>query len=493
MEKRVLAGLEPREVLYWFEEICRIPHGTFHEKQISDYLKRFAEERGYAVRQDETWNLAIEVPATPGYENRPKIMLQAHMDMVCKKDEGFDFDFEHDGLQLYVDGDWIRARHTTLGADNGSGVAMIMAILDSKTVKHPPLQVLFTTIEEVACTGAEKMDYRWPDADHMINLDVFRDDAFLVSCAGISINRIDMPAERVPVGAAEGKAAFTLSLSGMKGGHSGEEIHQGRANAVAVLGELLFELRQAVPYELLSVRGEGLFNVISTVSGAELCCESARSGELLAAFESAKEKICSTYKRTDPDMLLSISEHQLAGGETALAERVRDGLIGLLYTAPVGMYTVYDVPCTLAESSSNLGSLTEEDGALHLVMSIRSNLEYRHDQLLNKYRMLCSLFGAELVTERRIGSWEYDPVSLIRDVACRVYEKQNGAPPQTIAIHAGVEVATFFAKFRQQGREVDAIALGCNTPGAHSTEEAMQISSVGKVYRLLTEILETVE
>ena len=156
MEKRVLAGLEPREVLYWFEEICRIPHGTFHEKQISDYLKRFAEERGYAVRQDETWNLAIEVPATPGYENRPKIMLQAHMDMVCKKDEGFDFDFERDGLQLYVDGDWIRARHTTLGADNGSGVAMIMAILDSKTVKHPPLQVLFTTIEEVACTGAEK-------------------------------------------------------------------------------------------------------------------------------------------------------------------------------------------------------------------------------------------------------------------------------------------------------------------------------------------------
>ena len=166
--ERALAGIEPQEVFYWFEEISRIPRGSFNEKAISDYLMAFARERGFEVKQDDSWNLAIEVPATPGYENRPKILLQAHMDMVCKKDEGFDFDFTKDPLQLYVDGDWVRARHTTLGADNGSAVAMIMAVMGSKTIKHPPLQVLFTSSEEVACTGAEQMDYRWPDGQYMI-------------------------------------------------------------------------------------------------------------------------------------------------------------------------------------------------------------------------------------------------------------------------------------------------------------------------------------
>lgn len=488
--ERALAGIEPQEVFYWFEEISRIPRGSFNEKAISDYLMAFARERGFEVKQDDSWNLAIEVPATPGYENRPKILLQAHMDMVCKKDEGFDFDFTKDPLQLYVDGDWVRARHTTLGADNGSAVAMIMAVMDSKTIKHPPLQVLFTSSEEVACTGAEQMDYRWPDGQYMINLDVFRDDAFLVSCAGISINRIDLAVERVP---AAGKTAFSVSLSGMKGGHSGEMIYEGRANAVAVLGELLFELRKAVPFELLSARGEGLFNVISTVSGAELCCEARDAAALSAALEAAASKIKATYLRTDPDMQITACERPLGEGETALSQKSRDRLIDLLYTVPVGMYTVYDAPCTLAESSANLGALTEEDGAFHLVMSIRSNLEYRHDQLLQKYRTICGYLGAKLVTDRRIGSWEYDPNSPLREAACRIYEKQNGTAPKTIAIHAGVEVATFLAKFRQQGRRVDTIAFGCNTPNAHSTEEAMQISSTGKAYRLLTEILETVE
>lgn len=491
--ERVLAGIEPQEVLYWFEEISRIPRGSFNEKEISDYLKRFARERGFDVRQDECWNLAIEIPATPGYESRPKVLLQAHMDMVCKKDVDFPFDFEKDPLQLYVDGDWIRARHTTLGADNGSGVAMIMAVMDSKSVKHPPLQVLFTTSEEVACTGAEKMDYRWPDGKYMINLDVFWDDSFLVSCAGISINQIDMPSERAPIADTGGKRAFNISLSGMKGGHSGEMIHEGRANAVAVLGELLFELREAVPYELISAYGEGLFNVISTVSGAELCCEKSQVEVFAKAFEAAREKITAAYRRTDPEMSITICERAVQPGETALVPKTKNRLVDLLYTIPVGMYTVYDVPCTQAESSANLGALTEDGGAFHLVMSIRSNVEYRHDQLLKKYRVICERNGAVLTTNRRIGSWEYNPDSPLRETARRVYEKQNGTPPKMIAIHAGVEVATFFAKFKQQGRAVDAVAFGCNTPNAHSTEEALQISSVGKVYRLLTEILETVE
>lgn len=489
--KRALAGIEPSDVFYWFEEISRIPRGSFNEKAVSDYIMGFAKERGYDVKQDESWNLCIEVPATPGYESRPKILLQAHLDMVCKKDETSDHDFERDPIDIYVDGDWIRARHTTLGADNGSGLALIMAILDSKTIKHPPLQVLLTASEEVAGTGAENMDYRWPDGQYMINLDVFRDDAFLVSCAGISKNRLELPIEREAM--AEDSCAFSVSLSGMKGGHSGETIHESRANAVQVLGELLYELRKRVGYSLISAGGEGLFNVISTVSYAEIGCAIQDKAKLVSALEEISATLCAAYKRTDPDMVISVAEREVEPDETALTVSSRDALISLLYLAPVGMYTVFDVPCTLAESSSNFGALTEEDGVLKLVMSIRANVEYRHDQLLNKYSELCGRIGAKLITERRIGSWEYSPVSPLRDTAARVYERQNGVKPLFTAIHAGVEVAMFFAKFQAQGRKVDAIGIGCNTPNAHSPEEALQISSVAKTYRLLGEILETIE
>jgi dipeptidase D len=488
--KRVLDGLEPREVFYWFEEISRIPHGTFHERELSDYLKRFAQERNFPVKQDESWNLAIEVPATPGYENRPKMILQAHIDMVCKKDDGYAFDFEKDPLSLYVDGDWVRAEHTTLGADNGSGVAMILAVMDSKTVKHPPLQVLFTTIEEVACTGAGAMADDWPDGDRIINLDVFRDDALMVSCAGISIHDIRLAVKREAIADPKKKRAFHIEICGLRGGHSGESIHEGRANGAAVLGELLAELDEKASFSLVSASADGLFNVICSRSEAVICLESEAAEAGAAVLAEIGRCIREAYARTDPDMEIRIDSVKLADDSTAIAEETKKSLIRLLYLAPSGMQTIFDDPCTQAGSSSNFGSLEEKDGEFWLVMSIRSNTEYRHDEILRKYRLLCEDQGARLVTNRRIGSWEYTPYSPLRNTAARIYEEQNGEPPQIIVIHAGVEVATILAKLEKQGRTADAIAFGCNTPGAHSTGEAWQISSAAKAYRLLTAILE---
>lgn len=488
--KRALDGLEPKEVFYWFEEISRIPHGSFHEKALSDYLKNFAEERNFPVKQDEVWNLAIEVPPSPGYEDRPKIILQAHMDMVCKKDEGYDFDFEKDPLSLYVDGDWIRAEHTTLGADNGTGVAMILAVMDSKTVKHPSLQVLFTTSEEVACTGAGKMDDSWPDGERIINLDVFRDDALMVSCAGISIHEIGWAAERRSVSDPEGMRAFRIEIRGLKGGHSGESIHEGRANALVVLGELLAELEDTEEFACLSASGDGLFNVICTQAEAVIgfSAETAEKGKDRLA--EIGRRIREAYLRTDPGMEIGVEPVRMEDYPAQLSPEAKKRLIRLLYLAPTGMQTIFDDPCTQAGSSSNLGSLKEEEGKFCLVMSIRSNTEFRHDEVLRKYRLLCEELGASLVTNRRIGSWEYTPVSPLRETALRIYEEQNGEKPQVIIIHAGVEIATILGKLEKQGRSADAIAFGCNTPGAHSPKEAWQISTTAKTYRWLTTILE---
>ena len=487
---RVLENREPKEVLYWFEEICRYPHGSFNEKALSDYLMHFARERGFAVRQDEVGNLAVEVPGTPGYETHPKTILQAHLDMVCKKEEGAEFDFTKDPLTLYVEDGWIRARHTTLGADNGCAVAMILAVLDSKTLPHPPLQVLFTTSEEVACTGAGKMDDSWPDGEYLLNMDVFRDDALMLSCAGISINRIEWDAAREAVEKPEGKTAFSLSVTGLKGGHSGEEIHEGRANAISVMAELLVPFADAGGYDLLEIRGEGLFNVISTVSKARIAVEKDRAAAVRAKLEELSRRIRQVYESTDPDMQIEIAEEPVEPEARRLAPAVKENLLALIYTAPVGMHKPMNTPCTLACSSSNLGSLKEENGTLCLVMSIRSNPEYRHDQLLRIYELLCASAGARMVTDRRIASWEYNPDSPLREKACEVYAAQNGRPPELIWVHSGVEVATFLTKLRSQGREADAIAFGCRIENAHSPEEALEIASLAKTYRFLTGLLE---
>ncbi len=489
--ERILAGLEPQDVLYWFEEICKYPHGTYHEKPLSDYLVKFAQERGFAVRQDESWNLAIEVPATPGYEECPKVILQAHIDMVCKKEEGSDFNFETDPLEIYVDNGWIRAKGTSLGADNCGAVAIIMAIMDSKTIKHPPMQVLLTVIEEVACTGAGRMDYTWPDGEYLINMDLFRDDAIMMSCAGISIHDIDWPVERVALPA--GKVAFDISFSGLKGGHSGEEIHEGRANAIAVLAEVLYVMRDRFGCDVIHMSGDGLFNVISSVSRARICCDEAQKNEVREALTELLGQIRLAYHDAEPNMVTDVTMQSIDGPVECLAPELVDKVLNMLYVAPVNMNMPFNTPCTLACSSSNFGSFGEVDGVLRLVMSIRSNPEYRHDQVYNKYRILCGLTGAKLTTHRRILSWEYNPDSPLRDLARQVYEMQNGQSPEIIVVHSGVEVATFLAKLKEQGRTADAIAMGYNILDAHSTGEAMEITSLAKTYRWLVGVLEAME
>ncbi len=496
MEERVLGGLDPQEVFYWFEEISKYPHGSYHEKPLSDFLLQHMRDCGYEVEQDESWNLRVEVPATPGYEDHPKTILQAHIDMVCKKDPGFEFDFEKDPIPLMIDGDWVTANHTTLGADNGIAVAMILAALHDPAVKHPPLQILFTTIEEVACTGAGRMADDWPDGELLINMDAFRDDAIMVSCAGISIHDILVPCVREALpGALTDGVSFTLKYRGMVGGHSGEVIHEGRANAAVVIGEFLAELWDRLPFRIRSVGADGLFNVICCVGDLEIVVAKELADKARAAIPEIIEMQKSVYQRTDPEMEVIVEERSVSGqgsGITVLSEQTVRMLQDILYLSPAGMQVIADDPCTQASCSSNFGAIFEEDEKLRIVMSIRSNTEYFHDKMVRRFRRLCEMAGAQLVMNRRIGSWEYTPVSPFRDKVARIYEEQNGVAPEIIVIHAGVEVATILAKMEKCGKTCDAVAFGCLTPGCHSTDERLLIASAQKVYRLLKGILEEI-
>ncbi len=489
MNNRVLTGLDPEKVFYWFEEICKIPHGSYNEKALSDYIISFAKERGITMTQDESWNLIGDVPATKGYENAPKVILQAHIDMVCNKEDGFEFNFAEDPITPVVENGWIHADRTTLGADNGIAVAEIMAIMDSEDIPHPPLQVMFTVIEEVAGTGASRMDYRWPDGEYLINNDVFYDDALLISCGGISKNVIDFPLERTPILVPESKVFFDLDITGLTGGHSGEYIHEGRGNAIDVLGEILYAIGKHFDFELTKVDADGLFNTICGAAHASICVKKADQEAFQEYFQILGKDIRTAYNRTDPDMTLELTMRAMSDGETSYKQDLQNRLVRMIFLSPTGMDKPFDTPCTVADNSSNLGSLKEEDGQIRLVMSIRNNSAYRHEQLLDEYRVLCDICGASIRTESSNGSWEYNPDSPFRDKACHVYESLFGAPPALKAVHSGIETAIIINKMAKQGRKLDAIAFGYIVTGAHSPEEKVNIASVAKCFTFLKALL----
>ncbi|MBR0372975.1 MAG: beta-Ala-His dipeptidase [Mogibacterium sp.] len=490
METKILAGLKPKEFFGWFEEICQHPHGSYHEKPLSDYLYDWAKGQGYEVKQDKDWNLVIDVPATPGMEDRPKVMLQGHIDMVCNKVEGSTHDFLTDPIQIYEEDGWITAKGTTLGADNGIAVAAFLAIVSDPSNPHPPLQLVLTAMEEVACVGAVALDPDWLDAKYLINLDVFHDDVFMVSCGGITANRAELPVKRIPVsGDVQG---IRINITGLRGGHSGELIHEGRANAIRVIDEVLFELKKSFDYGVIDIRGEGVFNAICAIAGATICVPKADADAALTKVKEIGAVLSKAYIKNEPGLGVEAAFTDVSPDATVLDGDLVDRLIKLLYVAPMGMNTPGDCPVTVADSSSTFGVLGEEDGVLRLTFSIRSNPEYRQDQVFSKYQILCDLLGAELYQDRRIVSWEYVPDSKLRDAAVAVYERLFGEAPRQLTVHFGNEVGTIVGKMIAKDPTFEAIAFGFEIEDAHAPLERLSIASAQKSYKLLQEILKAI-
>lgn len=475
---RVLEGLKPEKVFYYFEEISKIPRGSGNEKGISDYLFNLAKTKNWDVIQDDYLNIIIKKPATEGYENAPVVMLQGHMDMVCEKNEGVEHDFENDPLKLRVVDGHIYATQTTLGADNGIAVAYALSILDSDDLSHPALEVLITVDEEKGMTGAEKVDGSLFKSKYLLNLDSEEEGVFTCGCAGGSSIEFKIPVKYQDVK----KPAYKLSVKGLHGGHSGADIHKERGNANKILGRILYDLYEQI--DLVSINGGSKGNAIP------------REAQAIIAFGNSdfiNKKIAqwntilkNEYSFTDSNIQVLIED--LKEEKKLLQRGVLYKLISAINLIPSGTLT-RSTAIELVISSNNLGVITQDDNYIVLQNQARSSVE---TLLTHNIAFIMEQISKNLDIECNIGGyypgWEYAKESKIRDICVSVYKDMYGKAPVVGAIHAGLECGLLMSKISG----LDAISLGPDAFDAHSPNEHVSIKSVESSYELLCNILKQI-
>lgn len=469
----VLSDLEPREVFAWFERLCAIPHGSHHAKAISDYLVAFARERGLACRQDAANNVVIRKAASAGYENAPVVMLQGHIDMVCEKDADCGKDMETEGLDLFVDGDVIGARGTTLGGDDGIAVAMALAVLDADDIPHGPLECVFTADEEVGMIGARALDASDLKAKYLINIDSEEEGVLTISCAGACRMACTLPVTRAPF---DGQT-LRVRISGLACGHSGEEIHKGRANANLLLGRALDEMSRAGALRLIRVSGGTKDNAIPRE--AEAVVRTGDAAALRRAVEALAAALRAEYHVADGHITVTVTETD--DGLTPMDAASTERAITLLLCAPNGVVEMsMDVP-GLVQTSLNLGRLTSDEASLRASFMIRSSINSQKNAVASRLARLAEALGGQAELDSDYSAWPYRPESPLRDRVAEVFYEQYGEKPRIAALHAGLECGILSGKLP----ELDCISLGPDLTDIHTPRERLHIASTERTWRLL--------
>jgi dipeptidase D len=477
--KRVLEGLKPEKVFYYFEEISQIPRGSGNEKQISDYLYNLAKLKGWDVIQDDYFNIIIKKPATVGYENSPTVMLQGHMDMVCEKNEGVKHDFEKDPIKLRIIEGNLYATETTLGADNGIAVAYALSILDSDDVKHPPLEVLITVDEEKGMTGAENVDANIFKARYLLNLDSEEEGVFTCGCAGGGGINFRIPVKYQDIK----KVAYKVSIKGLQGGHSGSDIDKERGNANKILGRILYDLYDDI--ELISIKGGSKGNAIPRESQALIA---------VSNMEKVQEKIIkwnnilkNEYSFTDS--AVNVTLENLGYEAAPLVKDVFKKVVHAINLIPTGVFTK-STAIDLVISSNNLGVITQNEEYVELQNQARSSVK---SLLTDNIAQIMKQIGETLDIECNIGGfypgWEYAKESELREICIETFKNIYGHEPVVSAIHAGLECGLLLEKISG----LDAISMGPDAYDVHSPNEHISIKSTENVYNLLLEILKRIK
>lgn len=476
----VLEHTEPKKVFQFFYEIAQIPHGSENTKAISDYLADFARQRGLSVWQDEMNNVVIIKEATDGYEDREPLIIQGHMDMVCEKEPDSSHDFLKDPLDLYIDGDWLKARGTTLGGDDGIAVAYALALLDSDELAHPRLEVVITVDEEIGMLGASGIDLSMLTGHRMLNIDSEREGEFLTSCAGGRSIRAVLPIRRKALTGVK----VTLSADGLLGGHSGDEINQERANADHLMARALREIAESLPFGLLTLSGGLKDNAIPRSCRAELLVPEPELETLAACVKRLQQTWSHEYQTTDPGVSLKLTVGEKETREVTDPSST-GRIIFLLRLLPNGVQHMSKEIPDLVETSLNLGIMNLTDTALELVISVRSSVATRKEDLTDKVMHLVMLMGGEAETEGDYPAWEYKADSPLREQITAVYKRLTGKEPEYTAIHAGLECGILSGKIK----DLDCVSFGPDMKDIHTTSERMSISSVERVWKFLVEFL----
>lgn len=473
-----LTALEPKNVLKYFYEICNIPHGSYNMSAIADYCEDFAKKLGLKSLRDEANNIIIFKNGTKGYENSAPIILQGHLDMVCAATDDCNIDFMRDGLKLVLDGDFIKADGTTLGADNGIAVAIIFSILESNDIPHPPLQVVLTTDEEVGMLGAMALDASPLTAKRMINIDSEEDDTVTVSCAGGSDLTVKIPITRQMVEAKK----VSVKLKGLLGGHSGVEIHKGRVNAAKLCAKIIDGIKQE-GFWIMNLSSGEKGNAIPNSCTLQLCTKNAKT--LSAALTKCLESIKSEIAEIEPDFSYEITSDTEEHNYLVLINDDFENLIYATIKTPDGVQKMSDEIEGLVETSLNLGVLKTEADYVFMHISLRSNKESELLALENRLKDILSKINCKIACFGYYPAWEYKADSKLQEIYINCYKNQYGSEPKVEAIHAGLECGVFSAKIKG----IDCISLGPNLFDVHTPKEKLSISSLQNTYKLILSIL----
>lgn len=476
---KILKNIKPENVFRFFEEISGIPRGSGHTEEIRKYCEKFAVDRGLKFISDSSDNIIIFKDGSKGRENEPPVIIQGHTDMVWEKDETCKINFETDGLELFVDGDLIGAKGTTLGGDDGIAVAMCLALLDSDEYSHPPLEILFTSDEEIGMIGASALDISPLKGKRMINADSEAEGTLWVSCAGGA--RTDVVFE--PQYITEKANVFTVSVSGLHGGHSGAEIHKGYLNANQVMGSVLKTLKANVDFNIVDINGGTMDNAITRES---VCVISTAETDISEYISEIFEDVSAKCKNTDPDIKISVcrSEPEMNAMDSASTDKI----IGLLNDLPGGVIAMSKEIEGLVETSLNLGILSHKENKVSFSFSVRSSKDGEKAKLIERLKGIADDYSCEFIIDGEYPAWEYKENSPLRDTMASVYKEIFGKEMTVTAIHAGLECGMFCGKIKG----LDCVSFGPDMYDIHTPSERLSISSTERMWNYLLRVLEKI-
>jgi dipeptidase D len=476
--------LKPQQVWNKFADLNAVPRPSKKETHVIAFMKDFGENLGLETIEDEVGNVIIKKPATAGMENRKTIVMQSHLDMVHQKNSDTVFDFDTQGIEMFIEGDWVKAEGTTLGADNGLGVATIMAILESTDIPHPAIEALFTIDEETGMTGAMGLKGGLLSGEILLNLDTEEDDEIGVGCAG----GIDVTATRTynEEETPEFKIGYKISVKGLQGGHSGMQIHEGLGNANKIMNRILFDGFENFGLRISEIDGGSLRNAIPRESNAIVAIDAISEDAFLLEMALISTAIKKELKTMEPDLDISVIGIDTPNKIMDLG--VQEGVTRALYAAQNGVYRMSpDIP-GLVETSNNIARVLIKDGNIHIGCLTRSSVESSKMDLANTLRSTFELTGCEVEFSGDYPGWAPNMDSAILKVIEKLYEDLNGEKPKVAACHAGLECGIL----GQNYPEMDMISFGPNIKGAHSPDERAQISSVKKYWKFVLEILKQI-
>ena len=471
---------------YYFDKLTKIPRCSFEEEKIRDYLIKFAKEHNLEYKTDDIGNIVIIKEATKGYEDVDSIILQGHMDMVCEKTPECTIDFSKDPIKYEIDGDFIIARETTLGADNGIAVAMTLALLESDKYKHPKIEALFTVNEESGMTGAANLEKGMVTSKRLLNIDSETEGVGCISCAGAERDLIKLKKEYKELD--KNKNIYEIIVNGLKGGHSGQEIQVGLGNAVKILGRSLYRLFEKVDGDLIEIEGGAKPNAIPRYAKAIVAVNEDDIKKIQDVIVELNSNFVRELGKVDPDVRLNFEKSKLRS-DKAFTDDLKNNILSLLNILPNGVIAMSKNIHGLVETSVNLGVIENKEDSVNIISNIRSSVQSSKEYVGLVNKIAAENFGAEFEIITKYPAWEYKENSPLREVAKKSYKEVSGKEFKLEAIHAGLECGIFVETIG----DIDMLSIGPNMKGVHAPGEHLSISSTERVFDFLIKILENLK